>query len=187
MSIDNGDGTLSVIGTNGDDLLIGSGGDDNIAPLEGDDTVDGRSGTDRVFYLEAIEDYRVELEENASGGTDIIVSSRAESTENEGTDRLSNIELLRFPSEFIGDVTIDDIRTFLYSEPGSPDLVGTEGTDWLFGDSARNILSGGGGDDTIFGGDGDDLLVGGEGGDLLIAGAGDRAQKSRRRQITHSP
>ena len=172
FEIENG-GAVNVIGTNGDDSLTGTDGDDNFAPLEGDDTIDGLAGTDRAFFLKNIEDYRVEFVVGTDGVERIQVSPRAEETAREGVDLLENIELLRFANPIIGDVTPADIRQFLYTEPGQPDLTGDDQDNWLFGDTADNILIAAGGDDTLFGGDGDDDIRGGAGGDLVFAGDGD--------------
>lgn len=173
ITIDNGDGSLNVIGTDGDDTLLGGAGDDNFAPLRGNDSVDGAGGTDRVFFLGLLEDYRVEFVTDTGGRELIQVSPRAEATADEGTDLLRNVELLRFTNPLIGDITRDDISRFHYTDPGTPNLTGTEDKDFLFGDDAANYLDGAGGGDLLFGGRGDDFLSGGDGDDLLFGGDGD--------------
>lgn len=168
IEIEGEDGN-SILGTDGDDSLVGTDGDDNFAPLTGNDTVDGGDGTDRVFLTGGIDEYRVEL----VNGTDISVVPRGEGSPDEGEDYYTNVELLRFATDGIGDVTSDDITRFQYTEPGQPNLTGDDLEDWLFGDGNANQLRGGGADDVLVGGGGDDILNGDAGNDLIFAGDGD--------------
>ncbi|MFO1070304.1 MAG: calcium-binding protein [Geminicoccaceae bacterium] len=51
-------------------------------------------------------------------------------------------------------------------------LIGTEGSDTLFGGTANDLVTGGAGADKLYGGEGDDVLEGGVGNDDLYGGAG---------------
>lgn len=99
--------------------------------------------------------------------------------ENDGIDRLFNIEVLRFAD---GEVSTQ-----------APDIVGTNGNDILVGDGRANrifglngndllqglagndLLDGGAGNDRLEGGAGNDTLLGGAGNDTLDGGAGNDA------------
>ena len=52
------------------------------------------------------------------------------------------------------------------------EIVGTDRTDFLYGDSEGNIIRGLGGSDYIFGLDGDDYIYGGDGNDWILSGGG---------------
>lgn len=62
----------------------------------------------------------------------------------------------------------------IYGAPGSTtDLIGSEGSDNLIGDSSDNTLSGGSGSDTLLGGTGKDIIYGNLETDQLSGGSGD--------------
>lgn len=56
---------------------------------------------------------------------------------------------------------------------GHDTLIGTAGTDHLFGGNGDDTLQGLGGDDVLSGGNGDDILIGGPGTDVMSGGRGD--------------
>ena len=55
---------------------------------------------------------------------------------------------------------------------GIEDIIGTDYSDTLSGDSNSNFLAGGDGDDSLFGLEGDDFFVGGPGSDYIVGGPG---------------
>jgi len=71
------------------DSIDGGAGNDAITGGIGDDTIDGGDGTDTAAYSGAIHDYTISLV-----GTQLVVSDGFASRD--GTDHLTNIELLRF-------------------------------------------------------------------------------------------
>ena len=182
-----GSGTLE--GTEGGDLLLASGEEADIRGAGGDDRIVGAGGTDRL-YGDGGHDNIV-----GGGGDDLIYGG-------DGSDYLygdGDNDVLYGGMGFdrlYGGLGDDN----LYGEGGEDDLDGGDGNDRLeggddgdnlygragddtiYGDGGRDLLYGGDGNDRIFGGDdidklygegGNDLLVGGEGGDMLQGGAGD--------------
>ncbi|MGI9212067.1 MAG: Calx-beta domain-containing protein, partial [Methylococcaceae bacterium] len=103
------DNTLN--GEAGDDTLTGNAGDDTLEGGAGDDEIDGGLGDDQVVYTGNQSDYQITLDED--GQTWVIANINGD----EGTDRLSHIETLRFadgvitPSDTQGlpRLSVDDI------------------------------------------------------------------------------
>ena len=73
-------------------------------------------------------------------------------------DQLVNIENL------MGSNQTDRLE----GNTGNNTLIGLAGDDDINGFAGNDILNGGAGNDTLGGGDGDDILIGGAGGDLLV-------------------
>lgn len=79
----------------GDDELFGRGGNDTLVGGAGDDTIDGGAGIDTVGYSGNQTSYTLTL---GPGGT--TLTDRRDGIE--GTDQLSNVELLDFGTDLFG-------------------------------------------------------------------------------------
>ena len=90
--IDGGPGNDRLNGMQGDDTLLGGDGDDTLIGGTGDDKIDGGAGTDTVEYG-GINSTQATITKTADGYT---VSTAAE-----GTDKLTNVELLKFSDKIV--------------------------------------------------------------------------------------
>ena len=77
-------------GDNGDDWLDGGADDDILNGGSGDDVLDGGEGTDRAVFAGDLADYDVSFV-----GNQVVVAAVATGN-NDGTDTLTNVELLQF-------------------------------------------------------------------------------------------
>ena len=119
-------------------MLSGNDGNDRLEGGAGNDSLDGGAGDDVAIFAGNAADYTVT--DNMDGTFTVI-----DNVGTDGTDTLSNIELLRF-----ADGTLD-----------------------MSGGTGGMIINGTLGDDVLNGTDGDDTITGFEGNDTINAGAGD--------------
>jgi Ca2+-binding RTX toxin-like protein len=156
-----------INGNAGANLLVGGGGGDYLVGLGGDDifvgnadaasTLQGGTGDD-WYYVSRTGDSIVEF---AGEGNDRILTSVSYTlSAGQEIETLSAVD----PA---GNAAID-----LAGNGFGQGMVGTNGTNLLFGDGGADDLAGLGGDDILLGGDGDDILNGGAGHDVLDGGAG---------------
>ncbi|MCC1493200.1 VCBS domain-containing protein [Cognatishimia sp. F0-27] len=105
-------GIETVLGGSGDDvitgdananLLVGNGGGDTIAGGEGDDTIDGGEATDTAVFSGVSSGFTVALDAG-----NVTVTDNDTTDGNQGTDTLSDIELVAFGDVTIGAVANDD-------------------------------------------------------------------------------
>lgn len=157
------------------------GGDDTIALGSGDDTIDAGTGTDTlVLNTHSSQSTLRGLDDLFSSYSSVQVSSAM------GTDRISNIEILKFIDRSValslGNAGNDRLRGDAQSVTNSDVMAGGFGNDTLdgglqndllYGNANDDHLSGGSGRDTLFGGTGDDHLTGNTGSDRLVGAAGD--------------
>lgn len=69
----------------------------------------------------------------------------------------------------------DDQRNEIYPWGEEPEIIGTEGRDWIFGGNGDDYIQALGGDDNIDGGRGEDVIIAGDGDDIIGSGMdGDR-------------
>ena len=114
---------ITLRGGSGDDRLIGSSGDDILIGGRGNDVLDGGAGRDIAVFSGRKADYAV----TTDFGTGVtIVADLRTGSESEGTNTLTNIEVLRFAD---GDVAIDTpqpatLRGRILNRSGDP-LPGT--------------------------------------------------------------
>lgn len=80
--IDGGKGNDTLVGMFGDDILIGG---------LGDDILDGRQGNDTAVFSDKFENYDYSISENGT-----ITLSHVRGTQKDGTDTLTNLELVQF-------------------------------------------------------------------------------------------
>jgi serralysin len=176
-------GDDSLMGLAGDDVLYGGAGADTLTGGAGNDTLDGGADTDLAVFSGTQSAYRF-----AFDGSLLIVTGP------DGTDRLSNIEELRFNSgndisinSLIGTGTIEEVMSVqtagvttkiipsIYSGPVSwikYEMLGNTTSNVIVGTSKNDFINLMGGDDAANGGAGDDVLDGGTGSNFLSGGAG---------------
>jgi Ca2+-binding RTX toxin-like protein len=102
-----------VAGGAGKDSLDGGAGDDELVGGAGDDTIEGGTGEDIAYFAGNCSDYEIEK----TGSTVTITYKDAAAPNNDGTDKLTNVEKAHFKNSTI-DLTEDD--------PGCPP------TDFIF-------------------------------------------------------
>jgi hypothetical protein len=140
------DGTLRVLGSNGDDVISLYRKTDDPSRV-----VLSLNGVRRSYPLAEIS--RIVI--YGFGGDDAIALNELRGT-------------LPIRTYFWGGAGDDT----LYSGTGSDRVYGGDGSDDMNGGRSGDVLFGGAGDDSIQGGLGDDLIRGGEGRDRIDGGAG---------------
>ena len=157
-----------AVGGSGADTIYGNAGDNLITGGLGNDIIDGGLGIDTVVFSGARSGYIITW----NGQTGTVTGA-------DGTDRITNVEFLRFSDQTIaaapiGGLTVSgDVTNNVMTGTASVDrLLGLGGNDSLTGLAGNDYLDGGSGNDLIDGGDGDDFLIGGLGADALTGGAG---------------
>ena len=188
-----GDNTHSdienVIGSEGNDVIRGSGaanvldgrgGNDEIRGQGGDDRVLGGNGNDKLFGGFGRDVYQ------GGAGNDVLDAGNESTTEGDDFSGGSGADTITYASRSVGvRVQLDDLANdgFTDGTHGAgveldnvrsdiETVIGTSGSDGLYGNAFANRLIGGGGGDYIAGGAGDDTLEGGDGDDILIGEAG---------------
>ncbi len=189
-------------GTLRDDIIRGLGGNDQIRASAGNDVLDGGAGNDFLegwsgndLYLfgrgygndyidEQGDASDVDTLQLIDGLTPGDITLRA--TPDFGGDAILTImstgdyvdlggffasDALRVDRIQFSDGTIWDYSAMLAHTEGV-NLVGTEDTDYLYGNVTNDTLLGWGGDDILSGGAGNDTLDGGVGADLMTGGTG---------------
>jgi Ca2+-binding RTX toxin-like protein len=154
-----GGGNDLVVGQSGDDTVSGGAGDDAVEGNAGDDTVTGDDGNDELVggswtggsYDASAPGRFDHLEGN--GGNDVLVGDNGSVT----------------PQVRLYDVPAPG-ATVAASSAGRDELLGGDGNDTAFGQSADDTLSGGDGADALEGDAGTDTVAGGAGDDVLVGG-----------------
>jgi Ca2+-binding RTX toxin-like protein len=162
---------LTLIGTNGHDLLVGSSGADVIYGLGGDDLLHGGAGDDLIYGGEG-DDVLVGNAgaDRLDGGAGVDVVSYAWSPSTWGVSvDLALGRGLRGDAEGDTYFGIEHVHGSSYHDL----LAGTAANNHLWGASGNDTIYGRAGNDQLFGGEGDDWLDGGADGDWLDGGAGE--------------
>ncbi len=94
-----GDGTDRLYGDDGDDLLNGGSGDDDLRGGVGNDAIEGGSGSDRAVFLGLRGGYEITRDQGV-----MIVRDIDASDGDDGTDRLTGVEFLRFRDTLVENV-----------------------------------------------------------------------------------
>ena len=148
-------------GSNGNDTLSGGVGDDSILGGDGADSISGDSGNDTVIAGNGAD--------NVSGGdgTDSLNGSDGTDTLNgdAGDDTLSGDS---GTDSLLGGADNDSILGGIGNDTAS----GGDGTDTLNGGADNDSLSGDAGTDSLDGGDGNDSITGGSESDTINGGSG---------------
>ena len=148
-----GNGSDTLIGTDGANFMHGGAGDDSILGGNGADTLSGGSGSDNLIGGDGLD-----WVSYASATTAITIDlNMGRGVAADGTDTLSSIEAA------LGGA-------------GADLLLGGNGNDWLVGGDGADTLIGGAGNDTLIGsGGGAESLIGGAGDDVILVGNVDLA------------
>ena len=148
----------TIKGTNGSDSLVGTPGPDVICALDGDDSIKALGGDDIIFagkgsdFISSDGDNDIVFGQE---GNDVITGSSGDDVlvGGPGNDQLS------------GATGNDSV----FGGPGSDRLSGSAGDDELFGESGKDRLMGGTGNDYLDGGSSKDICVDSEGEDTLVS------------------
>jgi Ca2+-binding RTX toxin-like protein len=170
-AVDNGgvtiigsDGYNIISGARGNDWIEAKAGNDYLYGDDGNDHLDGGAGADKMFGGAGHDEYIVD------NSNDLITELVGE-----GTDSL----YLYAPYFDLGEAEIEHIYVMLADDTtvlGSDSanrFYGGIGNDWFEGRGGDDLLQGGYGSDHLDGGDGNDELDGDLGNDVMIGGAGD--------------
>ncbi|MDR4466348.1 MAG: hypothetical protein MRJ66_19005 [Nitrospira sp.] len=139
--------TITINGTDNDDVVVGTAGDDGIDAGSGNDTVYGNAGNDLIL---------------AGPGVDLV-------TGDEGDDRLFGGSGGDYIYGGTGADTIngEDDNDVIMGDAGNDTLAGGKGNDILNGGAGADQLSGGEGDDTLYIDAADTSINGGAGYDIV--------------------
>jgi Ca2+-binding RTX toxin-like protein len=136
---------LTILGSDGTDVIHGGAGDDMVLGLDGEDEVEAGSGEDRVSGG-ADRDYL-----DGQDGDDTVAGGAGDDTVYglEGDDALSGGDGNDYVEGGAGDDTVD-------AGAGDDMVSGGQGDDALYAGAGDDVTYAGRGDDTTYGGSGDD-------------------------------
>jgi hypothetical protein len=158
--------SVTVIGTDGDDVLEGTAGDDVVAALDGNDQISSFGGADKICAGDG--------DDNVNPGPDQdddVVQGEA------GLDTLNYSDATTAVDVDLAAGTADGQGTD--AVPGFEHLIGSDNDDSLSGTSDANDIWGGDGVDTVAGLDGADNIFVRDGlGDSVTCGDGDDTVQS---------
>ena len=148
----------TIKGTNGSDSLVGTPGPDVICALDGDDFIKALGGDDVIFAGKGSDFV------SSDGDNDIVFGE-------EGNDVITgasgNDVLIGGPgNDQLAGANGNDI---VFGGSGDDRLSGSAGNDELFGQSDEDRLSGGTGNDYLDGGSFEDACVDSDGDDTLVS------------------
>ena len=170
-TLDGGLGNDSLVGDIGDDLVVGGGGNDLLQGGLGQNTLIGDVGSDTMIGSNGIDtvDYSY-----ASAGLFATLNGATEGVAfvaDDDVDMLVGIENI-IGSNFSDSLIGDTSGNTFDAGIGNDTLLGGGGSDTLRGDDGSDSLSGDMGDDSLQGDLGDDTLAGGSGNDAIRGGDG---------------
>jgi VCBS repeat-containing protein len=127
-----GSGNEIFFGGSGNDTISAGGGSDTISGQGGNDTIDGGAGTDMAVFTGAQASYAIHLNTPGAGQVQVVDSLGAA---RDGTDVLTNIEVLQFSDSFMlllsgtaaSPVDVSGLNLF----GNTNTLTGTAGDDYL--------------------------------------------------------
>jgi Ca2+-binding RTX toxin-like protein len=158
----------ATITNNGEEVQQSNGGDwidySSLAVDNNGNTVDG------IAVNLSNNEYEYETDKKLAIRKGIANPTGTESSENVGTDSITNIEHVK-GSNFTDIIVGSSDDNTLVGLDSDDTLVGLDGDDRLYGDAGKDTLIGDKGDDTLVGGSSDDIFTGGEGNDVFIGGS----------------
>jgi Ca2+-binding RTX toxin-like protein len=159
--IDAGAGNDTVYANGGDDLVLAGEGDDVVTGEDGADTIFGGGGTDYLYGGDGNDVI------NGEDGNDSLAGNAGNDTLNGG---LGNDVLGGGDGD---DVLNGEAGNDSFYGGGGNDLINAgDGDDAVAGEAGNDIILGGSGGDYLYGGDGDDVLDGQDGNDVVVGEAG---------------
>jgi Ca2+-binding RTX toxin-like protein len=168
-TITGGDGNDTLIGGAGNDSLDGGAGNDILIGGDGNDTLDGSIGSDTLTGGAGDDIYYV----NAGTMITEAIDAGYDSVFSSVTWTLGeNFENLILTGTSSINGTGNGGANYLQGNNGKNILDGGDGNDILDGDDGNDTLNGGLGADKLKGGDGNDIIYGGLGDDSLDGGLG---------------
>ncbi|WP_282445652.1 putative Ig domain-containing protein [Massilia antarctica] len=187
-----------LLGGAGNDTLRAGPSDDILDGGSGNDSLDGGAGNNTYLFSRGWGQDRLQLATLQSweqAHHDIVLAdvlpggiALARSAQGTGTDLLITLrgasDSLTLADYFahrasttitFADGTVWNPQQIELASmrPAMPDVLGTSGSDNLYGSWDSDLLSGGDGNDNLQGMDGNDVLIGGNGDDFLGGGNGD--------------
>jgi Ca2+-binding RTX toxin-like protein len=145
----------------GDDELNGGSGDDVLTPGGGDDEINGGSDLDSVDYHTRLAPLQISIDNNKNDGA-------PGELDNVHTD----VERV-FGGSGSDEITGSPNRDLIQAGPGLDTVSGGGGDDEINGEDGNDELHGGAGVDFVSGGNDRDVVDGGSAGDLVVGGADD--------------
>jgi Ca2+-binding RTX toxin-like protein len=156
VTIDGGAGDDFLVGSVGNDRISASSGNDVLHGVDGNDTLAASTGNDALF---------------GGPGSDMLSGGTGKDEVHGGTE----VDTITYKGRTTAvNVTLGD---GLFNDGGSGEqdftdgdienVLGTEASDVIVGDSLANRITGFGGNDTITGGLGVDIIDAGEGNDRV--------------------
>ncbi|NJR38142.1 MAG: hypothetical protein HC781_03930 [Leptolyngbyaceae cyanobacterium CSU_1_4] len=139
-------------GSNGSDTIIGTDGDDILNGFSDLDIIYGRGGNDLI---------------NGGSDRDVLRGDEGNDTINGGTDN-DNIQ----GGTGNDSVNGGDGNDLMLGNDGDDVLSGDRGKDKIYGGQGKDIINGSDGNDRLHGDEEDDIIRGDRGNDLLVGGLG---------------
>jgi Ca2+-binding RTX toxin-like protein len=185
--ISGGGGADFIVGRAGNDVLNGNDGNDRLYGDDGNDTLSGGNGTDELyggnnddtFLFSGAGNAGRDYTDGGSGGdtadfsgltgtawVDLTLTGYEAWT---NTGSWSVVSQLLSVENIIGSAGSDQI----YGDVNANVISGGNGNDFIVGRAGNDVLNGDGGNDRLYGDDGNDVLAGGLGTDELYGGNND--------------
>ncbi len=151
----------TIKGGSGNDDLRGQNGIDSLEGGEGNDELDGGDGVDTAKYIGQRANYTVVYSvDEMARSVEFTVMDIGLGDGDEGTDNLSNIEVIEFSDKSYTFRSAPGAESDIFVDSSNSNNVdGGAGDDWLFGLSGADVIKGGVGDDVIDGGGGHDTAL----------------------------
>ncbi|AWF82128.1 hypothetical protein BTJ40_15525 [Microbulbifer sp. A4B17] len=200
--LDGGSGFSRLYGDTGDDTLIGSGelsgGDGNdILNGQGSDLLIGGTGNDELKGLAESDVYRFSMGDGVDhiddqggdsdrleftdvnpedlvlrrDGNDLVITNSVSGDSIRITDQFSS-QTESVAGSGIDSIVFADSTSWNYEEIKQQALLGTDGTDSIYGHADDDTIVAGSGSDIVYGQNGDDVISGAAGQDQLFGGIG---------------
>ncbi|MGH6870174.1 MAG: beta strand repeat-containing protein [Rhizomicrobium sp.] len=171
------DGSFSILGGAGNDVLTGGAGNDIFNLMNGgNDTVHGGGGNDVFSFDGAFT--AADTIDGGTGSDTISLNGDYSGGLTLGSTTITNIHRFAFTDGFNYNITLNAANA------GATDVMTVDATSMTGGsngvtfdasavtDGARFVMNGGAGSDSFIGGASDDILNGGDGNDSLTGGLG---------------
>jgi len=180
VTLDGEAGNDVLTGTSLGDVLIGGAGNDTLVGGAGDDELDGGTGQDVYSFSGTTNLGSDTVVQAASGNIDTLQFANLGgaivldiSLTTPQVVRAGQLTLTLSDANGIDNVQGTAYADTIYGNSGGNSLMGNGGNDVLYGGGGNDWLDGGAGDDILFGEDGSDTLLGKGGNDFLYGGDGD--------------